>query len=199
MPLADYEEIDLTGLDIDGWKRGFSVITHKLGEGVTVAARVGSTHGMWSWTLSSGAQPDRDTDQINSLSRFEYYQDFIQRHTTGDTRVFVIDFRGKKWTAVFPNVEESGSMHTYDLFDISDVQIDQEVVTGETYASDGSISTPDPPSVPTGFRGSVAGPTDILLEWDASVDDVTPSIPEDLTITGSDETTISLSWSPSID
>ena len=140
MPLADYEELDLTGLDIDGWKKGYAVIRHSLGEGVRVKARVASTHGLWSWTLSSGAQPDREENEIDSLTRFEYYRDFFQRFTSGDSDAFVIDFRGKKWTVGFTDVEESGDMFTYDLFNSNGVNIEQVVVRGETdYDTDGSL------------------------------------------------------------
>ena len=154
MPFADYEELDLTGLDIDGWKKGYAVIRKSLGEGVRVKARVASTHGLWSWTLSSGAQPDRDESEINSLTRFEYYRDFFQRYTSGDSDAFVIDFRGKKWTVGFTDIEESGDMFTYDLFNSQGVNIEQVVVLGETdYDTDGSLIPADsePPSVPTGL------------------------------------------------
>src|SRR6185369_9937721 len=175
MPLADYEELDLTGLDIDGWKKGYAVIRHNLGEGVRVKARVASTHGLWSWTLSSDAQPDRDESEINSLTRFEYYRDFFQRFTSGDSDAFVIDFRGKKWTVGFTDVEESGDMFTYDLFNSQGVNIEQVVVLGETdYDTDGSLGGggggggTDDPEIPTGLRGTPVSPTELLIEWDES-------------------------------
>ncbi len=169
MPLADYEELDLTGLEIDGWKKGYAVIRHSLGEGVRVKARVASTHGMWSWTLSSGAQPDReDGSEIDSQTRFEYYQDFFQRFTSGDDDAFVIDFRGKKWTAGFTDVECSGEMFTYDLFSESGVNIEQVRVLGESYSADGSLDTP--PSAPEGLAGEIISDSEIDLTWEVSTD-----------------------------
>jgi len=144
MPLADYEELDLTGLEIDAGFLAGQVIRKSFGGGNKRKINVGPSYLMPRWKLSSGAWPGDDSygNLINGMNRFDYYVDFFQRFTTGEDDVFVIDFHGKKWTVRFVPVELPFTMHSYDLFDNADgLEVEYAFVPGETdYDTDGSLA-----------------------------------------------------------
>ncbi len=172
MPLADYEELDLTGIDIDAGSFAGQVIRKSFGGGFKRKIRVGPSYLLPRWKLSSGAWPDREeSGTINSLSRWDYYYDFFQRFTTGDDDVFVIDFNDRKWTVRFAVTELPFNMHSYDLFDNADgVEVEYAFVPGETtYEPDGSLDT-TPPSVPTGLVAEGVSDDEIDITWSASSD-----------------------------
>lgn len=146
MPLlSDYEELDLTGLEIQtaGWQG--ERLRANFGSGYGASAVVGAAGGLLSWTLSSGCLPDDDSygNLIGSLPRFEYYYEFFKRHTTGAQDVFVIEFRGRKYLAEFAdNATGDFAMHTIDLFSIDGVKVRQRRVSGFVLRDDGSVFEP---------------------------------------------------------
>jgi hypothetical protein len=168
-----HEELDLTGINIDGYRWQPSVLKANYGDGYKDLAVVGDAAGLWRWSLHSDCLPDDPIySPINGLARFDYYWDFFQRHTTGagvGGDVFIIEFRGKKWHAGFAENYISGDALTADLFN-GDVEVEQRRVKGFTYSSDGSIDT-NPPSVPVLLTAVAVGSDTIRLTWSGSTDD----------------------------
>lgn len=142
--IADYEELDLTGMEIDSVSWKGERLTADFGGGRGASARVGPAHGLWGWTIESAALPDDESygNLISSKPRFEYYTDFIRRHTLGSQEIFLIDFRGRKYHASFEDNDIGGSMHTYDLFDLGGVKIKMRTVQGFFYGSHGNVIDP---------------------------------------------------------
>ena len=143
--LTDFDELDLTGLEIEPVKLDVERLTAKFGAGYRRSAAVGPTSGLWGWELASGALPDDEDygNLIDGVPRFEYYETFFRDHTVGDAGdIFQIDFRGKKYHAAFASNSISGNMHTYDVFDLSGVALEMARSEGIAYADDGSILRP---------------------------------------------------------
>jgi len=147
MPLADYEELNTTALKIDqgDWARD-TLIASGAG-GIRFKTILGPDYGAYTWRVATDKSIPGDGYglTINSLSRFDYYLDFFQRYTTGDTDVFVIDFRGKKWTVGLSDTKFPFTKVRLmsELFGTQGVQLEYVRVIGETdYLSDGSFGTP---------------------------------------------------------
>ncbi len=148
VPPIIYEELDLTGLDVDSGVWAGQIIRKSFGGGFKRKVLVGPSFLIPRWKLSSGAWPGDEAygNLINGMTRFDYYTDFFQRFTTGEDDVFVIDFHGKKWTVRFAVTELPFNMHSYDLFDSADgVEVEYAFVPGQIYNADGSLPAPDVP------------------------------------------------------
>jgi hypothetical protein len=146
MPLlSDYEELDLSALEIDGYQFNGNRIRAVFGDGYSESATNGHANGLWNWSLSSTVVVDDEdyNDQINGVPSFAYYYDFIKRHTTGDQDVFVIEWRGHKYLAEFTDNGFGGEMHTVDLFSMDGVEIRQRRVAGFLERGDGSVFEQD--------------------------------------------------------
>lgn len=142
--LLDYEELDLTGMDIDMADWSGEVLRTNFGSRYGSTVRTGPAYGAQDWVISSGALPsETEYGTINSLSRFDYYYDFFQRHTTGERDIFVIDYRDKKYHASFTEERISFERFTNTLYAGEGVAIRQRQVRGVHYnAADGSIFYP---------------------------------------------------------
>jgi len=143
--LSDYEELDLSGLEIDGYQFGMNRLRANFGRGYGASASNGHANGLWNWSLSSQVVADDAdyNDQIDGVPSFEYYYNFFKEHTTGSSDVFVIEWRGHKYLAEFVDSGFGGEMHTIDLFSIDGIEIRQRRVTGFTEWPTGGIFEPD--------------------------------------------------------
>lgn len=145
MLLTDLDELNLAGMEIGAI--GFSVerLSTRFGGGVRADASVGIGYPLWGWEIESDCLPD-DTDYgdlIEGKPRFEYYHDFIIDHTIGSSsNIFLIDFRGKRYTAAFADNDFAGMMQSYDLFGMSGVKLEYARVPGIAYDTDGSVLMP---------------------------------------------------------
>jgi hypothetical protein len=166
MPIV---ELDLEGMNIDSVKWGGSVLRANFGDGYGDAAVVGLASGLHTWALSSGCLPDDEVwGTIEGVSRFAYYWDFFKSHTTGETEIFIIEWRGGKYHASFVDTEMSAEVFTADLFS-GGVQVKQRRITGSGYNADGSIDE-DPPSTPTDLEVTSTTSSSITIDWTASTD-----------------------------
>lgn len=134
-------ELDLTGLNIDTVRWRGERLRARFGGGRGAYAVVGPTHGLHGWTLSAGVLPDNDQDEINNVSRFEYYYEFFKARTTGDEEVFIIEWRNRRWHAAFVEDNVSYETFTSDLY-AGGVEIEQRTVEGYSYNADGSLFVP---------------------------------------------------------
>jgi hypothetical protein len=142
--LSDYDELNLTGLEISPVSLTIERLTASFGQGYGASASIGTGSGLWGWELSSDCLPDDPIYQalINGVPRFQYYTQFYLDHTEGDAgELFVIDFRGRKFLVSFADDSISGNMQTYDLFDLSGIKLKMRRVKGMAFNPDGSIDT----------------------------------------------------------
>src|SRR5688572_5819436 len=130
--ISDYEEISFLGLEITPVQWRGDRLRFRAGGGRGSSAVVGPSYGLWGWELAADVLADDSdyVDQINSMPSYQYYQDFIQRHTTGDEEIFIIDFRGRKFFASFADNGHSGEMLTYDLLSMGGVRVEMRTVDG---------------------------------------------------------------------
>lgn len=146
MPLFDdYDELNLTGIEIEPVELRVERLKASFGGGYGANASVGSSHGLWGWEIGSECLPDDADyqDLIAGVPRFQYYKDFFLDHTVGDSNeVFAIDFRGRKFHCSFADDSISGVMHSYDLFSLSGIKLEMRKVPGIYYRDDGSVFDP---------------------------------------------------------
>jgi hypothetical protein len=170
--MPSYDEINLTGMDIDEVDWGGSRLRVSFGHGYGAFALTGNAAGLHHWKISdSGVLPDRtaaDYLPISGQSRFDYYYEFFKAHTTGAEEIFIIEWRGKKYHACFTDAKQSYQRFTEDLFS-GGVEIDQRRVAGFLYDDDGSIDT-TPPSVPVLTSIAALDAFSIWIAWTASTD-----------------------------
>lgn len=143
--ISDYDELDLTGLEIGAISLKVERLTCDFGSGYGASASVGTGSGLWGWELSSEVVTDDDSynDLIESVPSFQYYEQFFRDHTEGDAGdLFVIDFRGQKFLASFDTDSIGGEMHTYDLFSLDGVKVKMRRTAGMDFNADGSITVP---------------------------------------------------------
>lgn len=142
--ISIYEELDLTGMEITPFKWRGERLKASFGSGRGASARVGAAHGIWGWEISSDVLPDDEDygNMVNGLPRMEYYTDFIRRHTLGTRDIFLIDFRGRKYHASFAENKIGGNMLSYDVFDMSGVEIEMRTVAGFHYGDHGNVIDP---------------------------------------------------------
>lgn len=139
----DYDELDLTGMNIDSFTWGAEKIRKSFGGGRVASAIVGDPGGLHKWSLSAGVLPS-DTaygNTINGAARFNYYFDFFKAHTTGSQEHFIIQFRGKKYHAAFVRSDVDFDVFTSDLY-AGGVEIEQRTIKGHIYNDDGSLFWP---------------------------------------------------------
>lgn len=167
----DFDELVLEdSMNIDAVKWHGERLRADFGAGFGATAVVGPTSGLFGWQLGAGVLP-ADTDYgnlINSKSRFDYYFDFFQEHTTGDQDVFQIEYRGRKYHASFKEPEAAYQRHTEDLFTPEGLELIQRRVADIYYLEDGSIFDPlDLPGMLTWYRIDNAN-TDDSIWYDLS-------------------------------
>lgn len=142
MPITDYDELSLEGVNIDQTVRRFSVLKVSFGDGYESGALVGAANGLHRWTLSAGAWPDSATyGQINGKTWMEYYWSFFQSHVSAGNTPFLIEWRGRKYFASFDNVEQTVEVFTSNLF-AGNLTITQRRVAGYYEGTDGSVFDP---------------------------------------------------------
>lgn len=142
MPITDYDELSLEGVNIDQTVRRFSVLKASFGDGYESGALVGAANGLHRWTLSSGAWPDSATyGQINGKTWMEYYWSFFQSHVSAGNTPFLIEWRGRKYFASFDNVEQTVEVFTSNLF-AGNLTITQRRIAGYYEGTDGSVFDP---------------------------------------------------------
>jgi hypothetical protein len=141
MPVADYEELSLDGMNIDAVQPAFSVLQAKFGGGYRAGALVGPAHELQSFVLSAGVLPDDEDygNLIESLPRFQYYYEFWKARMAAGNEPFLVEHRGLKYTVVFKSMRFDYETFTADLF-AGGVELEQCRVVGESYESDGSIT-----------------------------------------------------------
>jgi len=141
--LSDYTAINLNGMEIEDFDWEGEVLEVSFGAGYGATA-VLNTPGLHQWRIFSGCLPGDAAYEnlINSKPRWDYYFDFFVDHTTGPTRIFEINFRGKRYHASFVDKKISAQMFTYDLFGECTLAIQQRRVAGIQYFADGSIFDP---------------------------------------------------------
>lgn len=147
--MPTYDEIDLTGMNIDEVSWSGSRLRVNFGHGYGAFSVTGNAPGLHRWKISSGGVlPDRDgTDYgpIDGVSRFDYYYEFFKDHTTGAEEIFLMTWRGRQYHACFVDSSQSYEVFTSDLYD-GGVEIQQRKVAGFVYNADGSV----PPDVSDG-------------------------------------------------
>lgn len=142
MPVEDYEELSLEGMNVDTFGERANVLRARFPGGFRRSANVAPREK--SWALSAGVLPDHADygSLIDSDPRFKYYYDFWTDRMDAGNEAFVIEWRGKKYNAEFRETNVSFEVFTADLL-AGGVAIDQVRVFGESYEADGSI-TPTP-------------------------------------------------------
>lgn len=143
MPITDYRELSLVGMEIDDLDWTGNRLRANFGDGYAASASNGNANGLYRWRLSAGVLPDDSDygDLIEGVSRFEYYHEFFKDHTTGAETVFLVEFRGRKYFAEFVENQMSAEMHTIDLFS-GGVEIRQRRVSGYYEGTNGSVFDP---------------------------------------------------------
>jgi len=142
--LADYEELDLTGFQIDAFEYAPERLNASYGGGYGDVAVVGP--GRWGWDISAEVLTDADgyNDLVNSKRSMEYYWDFFYRFTSGGGDIFKIYWRGKYWHVRFSKeAKYAGEVFTSDLFSGEVIRLEHARVPNLVYNDDGSIFTPN--------------------------------------------------------
>lgn len=145
MPVEDYEELSLEGMNVDTVGVHYDILEAKFGGGRRRSARVGQAFGLQSFALTAGVLPDH-TDYgslIDGDPRFQYYYDFWNARMLAGNEPFIIEWRSKKYTVVFASHDLSYEVFTADLF-AGGVEMEQVDVEGESYESDGSVTPTEP-------------------------------------------------------
>ena len=141
MPL---DTLDLTGMRIESVDWSGSVLRAAYGAGYGDQVVVGDVGGLHRWKLhSAGILIDNSTYglTISSKTRFAYYWEFFQSHTTGSTDIFILPFRGDSYHASFVDTAMSVDRFkkTIDIYE-GGLEIRQRRIVGSSYAANGSIS-----------------------------------------------------------
>lgn len=141
MPVDDYEELDLTGMNIDNVDAAYSVLEAQFGAGYSAGVNVGPEHELQDFVLTAGVLPDDDDygNLIDSLPRFQYYYEFWKDRMAAGNEAFVVEHRGLKYNVKFKEHRFTYEVFTSDLFS-GGVELRQVRVVGESYESDGSIT-----------------------------------------------------------
>src|SRR6188472_318781 len=97
--IDDFEELDLTGLNVDHVTPMRSILTADYGHGYKDTTRVGPVGGTRQFVISAGVWPDDENDcpPIDGVSWMKYYTTFFDERLDNANEPFVIDWRGKKW------------------------------------------------------------------------------------------------------
>lgn len=145
MPVEDYEELSLEGMNVDTVEHSFDILEARFPGGFRRSARVGTSSGEQSWALTASVLTDSSSynDLIEGDPSFQYYYDFWLARMQAANEPFVIEWRSKKYNCVFREHRFSYEVFTADLF-AGGVMLDQVRVFGESYESDGSITPTGP-------------------------------------------------------
>lgn len=153
--IDDYEELDLTGLNVDHVTPMRSILTADYGHGYKDTARVGPLGGTRQFVLSAGVWPDdENVAAIGSDSWMEYYTNFFDTRLDNANEPFVIEWRDRKWLVDLAEPQYGVEVHTSDLFTPDGITMNLRRVIDMDFDVDGSILLPDtePPSIPDGLE-----------------------------------------------
>jgi hypothetical protein len=170
--IADFEELDLTGLNVDHVTLHRSILQADYGHGYKDTTRVGPVGGTRQFVVSAGVWPDdEDLATIDGVSWMEYYTTFFDERLDNANEPFIIEWRGRKWLVDFDEPQYGVEVHTADLFTPDGIVLNLRRVQDMEFETDGSILIDeDPPSVPMGLAGIGTAIDEITLTWEASTD-----------------------------
>lgn len=141
--LSDYEELDLTGLNIDHVRPSRSILRANYGEGYADTTRVGSVGGTRAFQLSAGVWPDDGAlATIDGVSWMEYYTTFFDERLDNANEPFIIEWRNRKWLVDMAETAYGAECHTSDLFTPDGITLNLRRLRGLTFALDGSVFDP---------------------------------------------------------
>lgn len=146
MPVEDYEELSLEGMNVDTVGDHYDILVSKFGGGRRRSARVGQAFGLKIFVLSPVVLTDHSNynDLIETQPSFQYYYDFWTERMQAGNEPFILEWRSKKYTVVFRSHDFSYETFTSDLF-AAGVELEQVDVEGEAYESDGSVTPTEEP------------------------------------------------------
>jgi hypothetical protein len=191
---SDFEELDLTGLNVDHVTPRRSILTADYGHGYKDTTRVGPVGGTRQFVLSAGVWPDDEDDcpdLIDDLPWMEYYTSFIDERLDNANEPFIIEWRNRKWLVDFDEPQYGIEVHTSNLFTPEGITLNLRRVSGLIHCLDGSVFDPsimesymwarykDAQDFPTSFPGPI-GPA-----WANSLDG-TFSDPQAMVVGGTD-------------
>jgi hypothetical protein len=171
--IEDFEELDLTGLNVDHVTPRRSILTADYGHGYKDTTRVGPLGGTRQFVLSAGVWPDDEADcpPIDGMSWMEYYTTFFDERLDNANEPFVIEWRDRKWLVDFDEPGYGVETHTSNLFTPDGITLNLRRVRDMEFDSDGSILIDvDPPSVPAGLAVTDETFTTLTVAWEASTD-----------------------------
>lgn len=145
MPVEDYEELSLEGMNVDTVGHHFDILEARFAGGFRRSANVGTGSGEQRFALSAGVLPDHADygSLISGDPRFQYYYEFWIARMQAGNEPFVIEWRTKKFNVVFASHDFTYETFTADLF-AGGVELEQVRVIGESYEADGSITPTGP-------------------------------------------------------
>lgn len=141
-PFGAFEVMNMVGLRLEGISWGGAVLRVEFGpDGLGAQARVGSEGGVHGWSMhSAGIWLDElGMLTVGGVSRFEWHWEFFKRHTTGDTDIFVVEWRDEFYHASFKDTEITVDKFKNALIYEGGVEVKQRRITGGTYNANGSI------------------------------------------------------------
>lgn len=152
--IDDFEELDLTYLNVDDVKSTRSILRADYGDGYADTAIVGALGGRKTFVLSAGVWPDDETiAAIGSDSAMEYYWNFLEARLDAGNEPFVIEWRTRKWLVELAEPEHGVEVHTSDLFTPHGITLNMRRVVDMEFNADGSISEDSAPAGLVTFLG----------------------------------------------
>lgn len=141
MPVEDYEELSLEGMNVDSVGVHYDILLTRFGGNRVRSARVGQAFGLQRFALSAGVLPDHADygSLIGGDPRFQYYFDFWNARMQAGNEPFILEWRGLKYTVIFSEHDFNYETFTSDLF-AGGVPVEQVDVEGESYEADGSVT-----------------------------------------------------------
>lgn len=156
-----YEEIDMTGLNVDHVTPQRSILTADYGHGYKDTTRVGPVGGTRQFSVSAGVWPDDPVDAaIGSDSWMEYYTNFFDERLDNANEPFVIEWRDRKWLVDLAEPQYGVEVHTTTLFTPDGITLNLRRAAGLAFNTDGSLV-----AAPEGLEATVLSSTEIGLEW----------------------------------
>lgn len=150
--LSDYEEINMTYLNVDHVTSRRSILSANYGDGYKDTTRVGAPGGVKTFTVSAGVWPDsEDQPMIGTQTIFDYYWSFFEERLDNANEPFVLEWRGRKWLVEFAEPEHGVEVHTADLFTPDGIELTMRRVVGLIHCLDGSVF--DPSLIESSFWG----------------------------------------------
>jgi hypothetical protein len=144
MAYSDYEELDMTGLNVDHVTPQRSILTADYGHGYKDTTRTGPVGGTRKFILSAGVWPDSTSDApaIDGDSWMEYYTAFFDARLDNANEPFIIEWRNRKWLVDFEEPQYGVEVHTSNLFTPDGITLNLRRVSGLTFCLDGSVFDP---------------------------------------------------------